>query len=65
MKTVGLGAQRKETLEVEKLSARIEELEKEKAALQDEVDSLKKKSRSSADKKAKTEADKNRDSDKE
>lgn len=65
MKTVGLGAQRKETLEVEKLSARIEELEKEKAALQDEVDSLKKKSRSSADKKAKTEADQNRDSDKE
>lgn len=65
MKTVGLGAQRKETLEVEKLSARIKALEKEKAALQDEVDSLKKKSRSSADKKAKTEADKNRDSDKE
>lgn len=65
MKTVGLGAQRKETLEVEKLSARIEELEKEKAALQDEVDSLKKKSRFSADKKAKTEADQNRDSDKE
>ncbi len=65
MKTVGLGAQRKETLEVEKLSARIEELEKEKAALQDEVDSLKKKSKSSADKKVKTEADQDKDSEKE
>lgn len=65
MKTVGLGAQRKETLEVEKLSARIDELEKEKAALQDEVDSLKKKSKSSADKKVKTEADQDKDSEKE
>lgn len=65
MNTVGLGAQRKETLEVEKLSARIEELEKEKAALQDEVDSLKKKSKSSTDKKAKTEADQDKDSEKE
>ncbi len=65
MKKVGLGAQRKETLEVEKLSARIEELEKEKAALRDEVDSLKKKSKSSADKKVKTEADQDKDSEKE
>lgn len=64
MKTVGLGV-RKKTLESEALSARIEELEKENAALRNEADSLKKKSKSSAEKRARTEADQDKDSEKE
>lgn len=54
MKTVGLGTRKKEMPEKEELLARIAKLEEENAAL--------KKNKSAADKKAKTEAGRNKDS---